>query len=325
MRFLNTNITIAVTTALLLASFVVTPINLQAQESKNSSEQTKLTNNIREVGRSLEDNVERLIIAKDQREMNQTIRERVDTFKNVIKLSISEADRLMDTMSSPNMDNMTSDNEDFNIWRENKIESLEVIINKLNEEKEDINNKEGNIRLEEIQQIATDFSNWRKNNYLPVKEEVETLDLILKVQNIMSITKERWIKIEADLSLIQQIGAIDSDSELWSILDQTKILIEQGMNNNENALMMFMKDIKEEEQIDIEEKASAEMRLMSLDAEEYDSPPADDGQTKIQPDMEQESIKDLVGSSLQNVRDVYQSFIEMSDFVRELLASTSER
>lgn len=320
MRFFN-KITINTLIILLFAFMIASPMDIQAKEEGGSQDHTKLANSIREVSRSLEDNVGRLIIAKDQREMNQTIRERVDTFKNVVDLSISETNRLMDIVSSSDIDDLSSDNDDVNAWKNKKNEALEMILDKLNEEKEMISNKEGNIRLEEIQQIAIDFSNWRRDNYLPIKEQIETLDLIFKVQDIMNVTEERWTKIEADLSIIQQIGVIDDDSELWSILEQAKTLIEQGITKNENALTLFISNIKE---IDNEENAS-ETSLMSLDVENIDSSSIEDDRVEIQPDMEQESIRDLVGSSLQNVRDVYRSFIEMSDFVRELLASTSER
>jgi len=331
------------------------------------------TSDVKQALEDTKESVEDLVAAKDENSPFDTAL-RIQAFKQVLELSLSEAKDLKIRLIT--FDKI--EDEEIIHWKNQMIEGLNSAIFYYEEQKLFIEENEGSIDLEQIQNIALEFKNWREENFLPVSEQAQDFLLINKSDRAFQIANKRWGKIKTDLELLETLE-IKEMPQLWAMLDSANNLIESGGEKNQEAHSLFLElyvatitintsstatstvsgvtdaiieefsastgtststttattttstvpsttlSTTEETNTSATTSTSAETSTSAttttsvLKNENLEE--SEDGTILDQSDTQPElSIKDLVRSSLEDVKKAYQVFIEMSSLVRKLLS-----
>ncbi len=288
-----------------------------------------------------------LVTAKDE-DSPFDVAYRIEAFKKVIELSLSEAKDLKIKLLA--FDNV--DNDDLLQWKDAMITALNEAIAYYEEQQMFISENEALMDLEIIRQTALQFEKWREEYYINICEQVQEFFFTQREQQALAIANRRWEKIERDLTRLERAG-ISGISKLRELLTQAGDLLLIGKEKNEEAVILFFDsyitsplnststaDIELEIAtttdimatttdiiatttetaatttiIDISVSTTTEAETATTTADE-----AEEVETALPAQVEpQPSIRDLVRSSLKNVKGAYRVFIEMSGLVRKLL------
>ncbi|MCP6720066.1 MAG: hypothetical protein KJI72_01925 [Patescibacteria group bacterium] len=278
---------------------------------------------VQEAFENVEDQVEDLVIAKDEN-IPDDLAFRIETFKEVVDFSILEAKDLKIKLLS-----LDQIEEDASSWKEERIKDLNRALVHYDEQKQLIDDSEV-IDLETIKNIASDFKDWREQTYLPAAEQVNEFLLVEQEQNAVNIAERRWQRIDKDITKLQEAN-LKGVSGLRELLDKAGELIEESDEINQAAENLFfdryiytnsstssstattteITDETEDQTIIHTEEVSDEPDSTGTEAD------ATDVESVPPPPL---SIKDLVRTSLTKIKEAYRIFIEMSNSVRELLS-----
>lgn len=297
--------------------FLITPLSLVIGCVLLVNSASAQSPAVREAFEGVEEQVEDLVVAKDESQLDD-LALRISTFKKVVEFSVSEAKDLKIKLLS-----LDQIKETASSWREERINNLNQALVYYDEQQQLIEDEEI-ADLETIKSLASDFKNWREQTYLPVAEQVNEFLLIKQEQNAIEISKRRWQRINKDITKLEKAN-LKGVSTLRELLDNAGELIGEGGEINQDAQDMFFDRYistvipENEEEISTssppiatssEEEVSAKTDTAKSDAEDIEPPP---------PPLPS-SIKDLVKDSLMKIKEAYQVFIEMSNLVRELLS-----
>lgn len=235
------------------------------------------------------ESIEDLINVKD--ENAESLAFRIQTLKQVIELSISEAKELkikiltLEDAKRP-LDKL---NEEESAWRQDQIEKLNAAI-KYYENQQKLLAEQDPITLEWIKEEAQTLKKWRENNFLPLADSIIDFLLIQQEQRAIETTQERLKKITRDLQSLKKKG-VRNLKPLFDLLTKAETLIKKSIELNEQAAVLFWNNQNPE-------------TVTSTEPIELIPPPL---------------VRDLVRDSLNKIREAYQIFIEMSSLVRKLL------
>jgi len=286
---------------------------------------------VQEAFEDVEDQVEDLVVAKDEGQLDD-LALRIATFKKVVELSVSEAKDLKIKLLS-----LDQVKETASSWREERINNLNQALVYYDEQQQLIEDYEI-ISLETIKSLASDFKNWRERTYLPVAEQVNEFLLIKQEQDAIEIAKRRWQRIDKDITKLEESN-LRGVAVLRELLESAGEQVDESVTINTNAQDLFFNryifiatSTEEEEEsyatssqtstttIDgLEENQPAHSPQEILD-EQPDATSTEVDATSTEPLPPPLSIKDLVKDSLAKIKEAYRIFIEMSNLVRELLS-----
>jgi hypothetical protein len=221
--------------------------------------------------------------------------------------------------------------------------------------KENASENESSLVLEEIQQMAIDFKTWREENYLPLQDEIQNLLLIKKEKEALQISNRRLEKISNDITILEQAGFSQID-ELKNMFENAEKLIENAEVENEEAMELFitentapLKPIIEEIATSTEIQSTSTIPIISSSTAtstesnststlliststlpiSTSTPSISTSTSLISTSTlqitetfnkkQERSIRGLISASWENIKGAYQTFIEMSSFVRKLL------
>ncbi len=284
---------------------------------------------------------------------------KIETLKNVIKLSILEAEDL-----KVKFDNLKIENAEISSWRELVDEKLNQITKFYQDQQEFINNSE-NLTDADITTLALKIKSWRQKNYLPLAEQIQNYILITDGQKAIKITENRWLKIKGDLELLQKYNYVDSGSELWQLLNKSAQLIKEAKTASDRSLQGWQTEIltsnspetdsqqqkmpaEPDKSVDSDNTnpaTSLETSSSTATSSEAESNQLKENNQPKNPSLEEvsndnnssstesdvppettdpsanqtESISYLVRLVFDKISQSYQVFIEMSNLVRELL------
>jgi len=286
-----------------------------------------------------------LVNAKDENNLTD-LSLRIETFKKVIDLSVSEAKDLKVKLLA--VDNMS---DELGGWRDKMIGNLNQAVDHYNGQKEFLADNEKSIDLETIKSLAQSFKTWRDENYLATADEVRDFLLVGQEQKSIQVAKKRLQKITDDISWLQKSG-LKGIAELQKLLNNASALISEGESLNKEADDEFMnryvylepvesqlensgptgpvseatsststpasqpKDTETVEPINAATGSTSILESINQATSSTSTPPETSTSTEVFPPL---SIKDLVRDSLGKLKEAYQVFIEMSNLVRELL------
>lgn len=289
--------------------------------------------NVKQSLKDTKESLENLVVAKDENSpLNLGLR--IETFKKVVQLAISEAMDLKIKLLA--LDNLKD--EGVIVWKESAVAAINNAIAYYEEQKSYIKENESSTTLEKIKELALQFKLWREKNYLPIHDQIQLFLLLYKEGEALKIANQRWKKINKDLETLQQAGAIEADSKLWNLLAQARSFINESELQNSEAFSMFYKTyisplIKTEASATSTAENSNQFSTSTIEGATSTSPAAEESTSNeigenpsatttppaAKPEIPELSIKDRAKLSLQNIKEAYQVFIEMSSLVRELL------
>ncbi len=205
----------SITTLVILTFFIGGVSFAQESDTETKLQETKET-------------VNELVEAKDENSPFD-ISLRIKTFKKVIELSKSEAKDLKINLLA-----LEDINKKLIPWREKAVKELNSITKHYEDRLQEISEKESDLTLEEIQTIASDFKNWREENYIPIQNKVQNLLLIKKESKALEIAKKRLEKINNDLQILQKAKIGDTE-KLFEMFKNAEEFIKNAEEENKEA------------------------------------------------------------------------------------------
>jgi hypothetical protein len=239
---------------------------------------------------------------------------RLEIFERVFNLSIKETEDIINQLKA--LENLDEKNSSF---RNELLEKFNGFLKFYEEQKKNLENLE-EIDMAKIKNLAQSFKDWRENVYLPVLKTAIDFLLINQQKIALEITEKRHKRISADVKKLKKINLKGSD-KLEKFSEQANDLIKIARDLYQEAENRFWLTT-------ILIATSSQQTATTTEEITVTTPSTSSGQatstaTTTIPAAETEdqslSIKNLIGQSLNKIKETYQIFIEMSNFVKKLL------
>ncbi len=268
-----------------------------------------------------------LVTSKDENS-GDDISLRVQTFSKIIDLSQAEAKDFEFKLIAVDKD------EKLDVWKKSALKSFDQAISFFDSQKDLIGDGKS-LDLAGIKKIAQDFKSCRDSNYLPLVNQAQNFLLIKQEVKGIQTAQSRFQKITSDLKLLKQ-SAIANSSDIKKSLDNSKKSIDQSVDLNNQAASLFIKNyIKAagpsststepaSTSTDVSEvpavlNLATSTATTTAIADSISTSTATSSLADVSAPVPIVSIKDLVKSSLNKIKDAYQGFIDISNLVRKLL------
>ncbi len=311
---MNKFITIAAVAAISFSSvFALSASPVRAEETKG----------VQKAYENAKQYLDDLVTAKDENQADD-LGLRVETFRQVLDLAKAEAKDFEFKLITVDKD------EVFESWKKEVMNSLTKDMVFIDSQKELLSDIKS-IDLAKVKEIARDFKNWRDGEYLPLASQIQDFLLVKQEARAVQTAQARLQKITADIKNIKQ-SKITNSKDIKNFLNKSKTLISQAAELNEKASIIFT-----ERYISIKNSSSTEaiatstiatstsivatstvfvpiLNLATSSVINSSSSPAD-----VSAHSSIVSIKDLVRSSLDKIKESYQGFVDISNLVRKLL------
>ena len=323
----------------LISAFSLIAANFASADNQSSNLQDSF-NKIKESVQEVKDSTKNLITTKDSETLSpeeknkQELNQRLDIFKKVIGLSIKETEDTKNQLKKlANLDEKNS------VLRDQFEAALKGFL-KFYDEQNKILEKSEEIDLVKIKEIAQSFKDWREKTYLPEFTIITDFLLINQQKTTLEMTQNRFNKISSDVLKLEKIN-FKGTNELKKSLRLAADYIQEAKDFRQEAEDKFL--ILEEihnassttatstdigasvsEDATSTESTSVLNAAIAITVESASSTiTASSTIATSTPSISIEdqflSIKGLVGNSLNKIKETYQIFIEMSNFVKKLL------
>lgn len=266
---------------------------------------------------TVKERVDDLVTAKDVNNPRD-LAIRIETFAKVIDLSQVEAKELKKQLLQ-----LEFSDETLLAWKVKMLDQINIVIEYYDIQQKTIASSSTAITLESIKTTAEAFKTQREKVYVPIAEEVYDMLIIFQEREAIVTAKERWKKISDDITKLQN-AKVRGVEALPILLSEAKKFITKSEDLNTEAYNTFLKNITppplqlETKKATSTATSTIESKTITLKTIEDSSEILDKATTSVALPPSKPSIKDLVRSSLVNIRDAYQVFIEMSSVVRAL-------
>lgn len=263
----------------------------------------------------VETSVDGLVSARDEN-IADDLALRIDALKKVIELSLAEAKDLQVRALL-----IEKEPKEMALWRESVLVKIEDAMRHF-----ELLKKKGVAHLKDVQLVkseAEELRVWREKNYAPALRAINDYSSLQKGREVITTAKERAQKISKDVA---KLGRGARFTELQGRLTKANTSLANGDKNLKVGEEMFqtlyilpLKTSSTELIADITSSSLATLQALlpettSTALAAATSSPNPKGEEIILP-----SIKDLVRSSFDEVKEAYQIFIEMSGLVRKSL------
>lgn len=323
----------------LISAFSLITANFASADNQSSNLQDSF-NKIKESVQEVKDSTKNLITTKDSETLSpeekdkQELNQRLDIFKKVITLSIKEAKDVNNQLK--NLNNLDEKNSAL---RNQFAAAFEGFL-KFYDEQNKILEKTEEIDLAKIKELAQSFKDWREEIYLPEFNITSDFLLINQQKTTLEMTQNRFNKIYSDLLKLEKINfkginelkkslslAADYIKEAKDLRQEAedKFLILEEIHNassttatSTNIGASISEDATSTESTSVLNTAIA-ITVESASSTITASSTIATSTPSISIEDQFLSIKGLVGNSLNKIKETYQIFIEMSNFVKKLL------
>lgn len=245
--------------------------------------------------------IDDLVTAKDDNTTN-ALALRIETFRQVLDLSSAETKDLEFKLLTIDKD------ERFETWKQNALSGLAYALAYYDSER-DLLSGEGSIDSEKITSIAKDFKEWRESTYLPLVSQIQNFVLLKQEIKAIQVAEKRLQKVNENLVAL---GFNPDGKDFSKYILKAKTSIGEASKLNKEAEDLFV-SLHVALSADTATSSPNEATLSATSTHGTNAtstPPSPSPAT---------SIKDLIKSSLDKIRDAYQSFLDVSGLVRKLL------
>lgn len=312
--------------ALTAAVSLITVNFASAEQQANLQESF---NKIKESVQEVNEGTKNLITAKEQEDLSPEEKEkeelslRLEVFDKILNLSIKEAEDIISQLKTLNdldektlslRDQLEKEFEDFLEFYNTQKEILEkpeaITISQAQDDSEQ--NQE--IDLPRIKEIAQSFKDWRETAYLPKLAIATNFLLINRQKTTAGMAETRFKKISQDVKKLKKMN-FKGINELEKYLDLAINSLEKAKSLRQEAENNFWL-IMATSTMTI---ASSTTAITSSTTDSVFSENTTSTVSSISIEDQFLSIKSLVGQSLNKIKEAYQIFIEMSNFIKKLL------
>ncbi len=302
-------------------------------------------------------NIERIARINDRNDLPEQEKNIAElSLKREILLEISNIGKLQIEESQKNIDSTEfPETEDWKIIRELFNEYLNSYKEYYNNFIEYIEENTDVIDLEEIKNLAKEIDIEKTNEIDPGLERINDVVITFDISKILSLASERLEKVNKDITKIYEKGIL-KEASLKNLFTRASSYLENAyiMNNNAKEVILQYYSIKksikdiEKEEILKQEKAALESILSSENSSSTESEVDEEMDTKEEKVKEEEEVinslynrliamgeklsedisnEEIIGKyirnmtikSLDNVKETYKVFIEMSVKANQLL------
>ena len=279
--------------------------------------------------------VQSLVSAKDTGNTND-VALRVTAFEQVLSLSQNEAQdyelKLVNVQSG----------KEYDTWKNTALNGLSQALAYYDSENQLVNGT-STITSEDIKQIASDFETWREGTYLPLVNQIQDFLLVNQEAAAVKVAAVRYDKIVSDLQGLGVAAITRSKTIAGSLSDASSSIVAAGrLNDQADKLFVSLyvaptSTAANEAASSSNDSASTTITVAPLvltaTSSNEDSATSSaissaistgvsatsTATTTVATSSNPISIKGLVKTSLDNVRNAYQDFIDISNLVRSLL------
>lgn len=289
----------------LIIAFNLVAVNFAWAESSTTTPQE-----------SLQESVTNLINTKDQDNLTPEQKEkdeqnlRLEIFGKVLDLSIKEVEDIIEQLKV-----LKNLNEPETNLRNQLLEKFNGFLQFYDEQKKNLNQPE-EFDLTAIKKLAQDFKNWRENIYRPIFETATDFLLINQQEAVLEMTEKRYQKISLDINKLKKTN-LEGIDILEKSLDQAANLIKTAKDlwqETEDNFWQIL-DFTALATASSTPTATSSGETVTLIATSTITPTS----TSVTAEDQSLSIKNLIGESLNKIKEAYRIFIEMSIFVKKLL------
>lgn len=272
------------------------------------------TNPAEKAIQGVKNTVEALIEAKDKNDPKEA-GARLEAYQKVLGLMLQDAKEMRIKLLSFEEGKTTTT---VGIWKKNRVEAL-LEASKYYEKEILVVKEFENPPIEEVKTRAEDLKKWREEVYIPLAEEIQAFLLIEQQKKSIATAEGRLEKVNVDVLKLKKakFKKIKEVEEKFlragTLISEAKTIWGKASREFEKRhLLLFMKEGSLEREVlekEIkEEKEKIEKEKKIQNTTQSTTPPSSPP-----------SIKEMVDESFAKVKDSYQLFIEMSNFVRKLL------
>jgi len=299
---------------------------------------TNLQDSFDQIKQSVQDvqeGTQNLITSKDdnnltpEEKQKQELDNRLSVFGKILTLSINEA-----TSTEKQLKALKNLDKEADSLRNQLVSEFDGFIKSYNDQKQTLEKPEA-IDLVKIKEMAQSFKDWRTATYLPEFEKANDFLLINQQQNTLEMAGNRFNKITSDIKNLkkQNLKGVEALGNSLSLAANSLKEAENLYKEAENKFWLIANTLDSNASSTIASSTISSENLSNAatadnsSSTEIISPLQNASSTDINPtstpsiSIEDQflSIKGLVGDSLNKIKETYQIFIEMSDFVKKLL------
>lgn len=265
-----------------------------------------------------------LVGAKDEKTSDE-LGLRISTFRKVLELSIAETKNFKVSLIA-----IETKDEDILRWKNAMLETLKTAAEYFEKELNWLSDNEKTLTSDGIKAVAEQFKKWRENNYLSEVDQIQEFLLLEQEMSAIKTAERRLLKVTGEVKkILKTKGTTKQGNELTRLLGIAVKTITESRNLNEEGQKLFFAD-HVFFLIPISTSTSTSTPPVSTSTPPMEEPLVQEITTTSTPTSTsalptksiyppKPSVKELVIASLGKIRDAYQTFIDMSGFVRDLL------
>lgn len=247
-------------------------------------------NNIDELA-NLKDNTE----LTEEQKIVKELELRKESLLGILDLSLLEIKNLSNKIASTTTENKTQETTKtylLNFLYESG-NYIETIKNKFNDE----------LNLEGIKNLAQEFKDWRENFYNQIIKKSLIFSLIMQEKAALKIAEARVEKILLDFKKLENANLLTKDESLTLLSPSNKNLSNaRSLNNKAETLLI--------KSLDFDQEISSTTIIFNIN---------NISATNTINNIDEDSIKLLIQKSLDEIKNAYKSFLDISIKIRKKL------
>jgi hypothetical protein len=157
--------------------------------------------------------------------------------------------------------------------------------------------------IEDVKQLATDFKNWRNAVYNPKVEQILSFVLVFQQEKTLTIARERFQKIQADLDKLATAKRIKKE-DVDGLLQKSLLHLSIAEELHARAQRTVITSVRQE--LIVADKETKDLLLLP--------------QTTGETEEKQPTTKELIAKSIEQIKLTYKDFIAIGKVVREKMS-----
>ena len=255
------------------------------------------TNDLDAAKQNLKDSYEKLVEVKGNKELTQVEKNKQEleakksAFKEVVDFSLAETQNAITKLKAiKNLDdNYLNLKQQILDTITNFPDYLKSYLIRLNDPK---------LAVDDLKKIALEFKFWRESVYDAAIKKALNFILVFRSADILNTASVRYSKIAIDLKLLKNYKSINQET--------LRSLFNDAASSLKEAAQLF----KEAKEMLLLVTSTADVATSSISDSIATSTPED--QLNTPPD-----INDLIGRMLDDIKEAYAKFLEMSAAVKQ--------
>jgi|GEM_PF-1079342 hypothetical protein len=297
---------------------------------------------------NVKESLDTLIATKDDKKVDD-VSFRIDTYRKVLVFAIAETKDLKVRLLA--LEGLEKDGLS-DAWRKGALAKLTAALDRYAAEQKFLDENEETINVARIKSIADAFKEWRDGEYAEVASQVREMLLIDQQSKTLETAGRRYQKVEEDVAKIKK-ARLKGYEDLITLMGKVESALKDAKRLDAEALLLFQdshfpvldtgtstatstasstpssEDAQATEPT-VPEQASTTTSTPSMirgvltasssaSSTQTNTTSTASSSAQLPPPSLPPSVKDLVKQSLVKTKEAYKVFIEMSNFVRELL------